>query len=173
MSSYQRVANLPPTLWRSARRPARYRGRAELPPCRSYGQGYWAVLRHSASLQLTAVKDRYRWREDGCRDRRVGVAELLGASPRGLSVYFVGDSLCRNLFVDFYETLGEKLIQAQGRGPAAIRFYEVYGYYDEVKPKACCGEADCIHRQEVRHHGQQGSGGGLRGLQAITPPTRT
>jgi len=151
--------------------PPRYNASSTTPPCRGYSHGYWSVENElSLPPRDTTVKDHYRWVEDGCKHRKIGLEDLLSLSPDGVSVFFVGDSLMRNLYLDFYDTIGERMLAVREK---SVSFYEVYGYYNEILPENCCGEADCVHRQAVRHAGQAGSGGGMRGLQDAILATAT
>ena len=78
-----------------------------------------------------------------------------------MRIAFVGDSTLRNLFGEWVAWAQDKpctygnIPYSWSHGSVQAKYFETYGYYplksfSSKDDKACCGEPDCVHRQQAR-----------------------
>ncbi len=116
------------------------------------GEGRWDV-----DLAQDRKTTLYNWRPGGCP-----LPPLTSfCSSKKMRIAFVGDSILRNLFFEWVAWAEDKpctygnIPYSWNHSSMQAQYFETYGYYplksfSSSDDKTCCGEPDCVRRQQAR-----------------------
>lgn len=116
------------------------------------GNGYWSLNLDT----YTDVSDLYQWKEKDCFVSKLTLDDLKNNLLPNTRIAFVGDSVMLNIYSDFYlftkgivDHFGQNIEKDSTiANIVELKAFKTYGYY--AFPNRCCGEPDCVTRQEQR-----------------------